>query len=193
MYVKLLAINVNERKKELTMQSSSARQQLIIQVIGYKNTGKTTLVCRLTERFKQSGYKVGTIKRDAHDFQIDKPGTDTWKHQAAGADITAITSSTRTAIMKAYSESLEQLISQMPEADIVLIEGFKDAAYPKVIMIRSEADHELFKIAKNKVVAALWPEARLPELTGSSIQAIAVDQIEELFQTLIAIPKHLNS
>ncbi|WP_053374359.1 molybdopterin-guanine dinucleotide biosynthesis protein B [Paenibacillus sp. FJAT-27812] len=175
------------------MQSSSVSQQLIVQIIGYKNTGKTTLVCRLTERFKQAGYTVGTIKRDAHHFQIDKPGTDTWKHQAAGADITAITSSKSTAIMKAYSESLEQLIAQMPEADVVLVEGFKDADYPKIIMIRSEADHELFKIAKNKIVAALWPEASLPALTGESIHGIAVDQIEELFQTLITIPKYLKS
>jgi molybdopterin-guanine dinucleotide biosynthesis protein B len=184
MYVKLLAINVNERRKGDAMLPSSANKQLIIQIVGYKNTGKTTMVCRLTERFKQAGYKVGTIKRDAHDFQIDKPGTDTWKHQAAGADITAITSSKRTAILKAYSESLEQLIAQMSEADIILIEGFKDAAYPKIVMIRTEEDLELLISTKNPIAAALWPEAS--SLASSSVQAIAIDQIEELFQKILA-------
>lgn len=170
---------------------SSANKPVIIQVVGYKNTGKTTLVCRLTERFKQAGYKVGTIKRDAHDFQIDKPGTDTWKHQAAGADITAITSSQRTAIMKAYSESLEQLIAQMPEADVILIEGFKDAAYPKVVMIRTEADHELLLSTKNPIAAVLWPEAS--SLASSSVQTIAIDQIDELFQFIMVFFKQHQS
>ncbi|MDF2834525.1 MAG: molybdopterin-guanine dinucleotide biosynthesis protein B-like protein, partial [Paenibacillus sp.] len=57
----------------------------VIQVVGYKNTGKTTIVCQLTSLLKEAGYKVGTIKHDAHEFRMDHPGTDTWKHQQSGA------------------------------------------------------------------------------------------------------------
>lgn len=169
------------------MQPSASHIQLIVQIVGYKNTGKTTLVCRLTERFKQAGYKVGTIKRDAHDFQIDHPGTDTWKHQAAGADITAITSSTRTAIMKASSESLEQLIAQMSEADVILVEGFKDAAYPKIITIRSAPDCELLQQLKNPLAAAVWTEAAPAAAASSAVPVIDINQIDQLYHTVLSL------
>ncbi|MDQ8738169.1 molybdopterin-guanine dinucleotide biosynthesis protein B [Paenibacillus sp. LHD-38] len=155
---------------------------LIVQIVGYKNTGKTTLVCRLTERYKQAGYKVGTIKRDAHDFQIDTPGTDTWKHQEAGADITAITSSERTAVMMRYNVPLDQLIAQMSEVDVILIEGFKEAAYPKIIMVRSAQDLELLQTLQNPLAAAVWPEAMLTSSAGIALTAIDVNQIDQLFQ-----------
>lgn len=167
--------------------SASSRIQLIIQIVGYKNTGKTTLVCRLTERFKHAGYKVGTIKRDAHEFQIDKPGTDTWKHQAAGADITAITSPRRTAIMKAFPESLEQLIEQMPEAEVILVEGFKDAAYPKIITIRSAADCGLLQQLKNPLAAAVWTEAASAASVSPVVPIFNIDQVDELFQTVLSL------
>ncbi|MGO4345436.1 molybdopterin-guanine dinucleotide biosynthesis protein B [Paenibacillus sp. MCAF9] len=160
---------------------------LIVQIVGYKNTGKTTLVCRLTERFKQAGYKVGTIKRDAHDFQIDTPGTDTWRHQEAGADITAITSSKRTAIMKQHAEPLQLLISQMTEADVILIEGFKDASYPKIIMIRTAVDSELFHSVSNPLAAAAWSDASSGTIVHPSIPVIDVDDIEQLYQKVLSI------
>lgn len=155
---------------------------LIVQIVGYKNTGKTTLVCRLTERYKQAGYKVGTIKRDAHDFQIDTPGTDTWKHQEAGADMTAITSSERTAVLMRHPVPLDQLIAQMSEVDVILIEGFKDAAYPKIIMIRSAPDLELLQSLQNPLAAAVWPESCLAESAGLTVTAIEVNHIEQLYQ-----------
>ncbi|WP_139996121.1 molybdopterin-guanine dinucleotide biosynthesis protein B [Paenibacillus paridis] len=167
------------------MQPPSARHQLVIQVVGYKNTGKTTLVCRLTERFKQAGYIVGTIKRDAHDFQIDKPGSDTWQHQAAGADLTAITSSKRTALLKAHPETLEQLIAQMDEADVILIEGFKTADYPKILILRTEADNELFDQLTNTAAIAYWPEAKISEISHNGIPAIPVDQTDQLLQLIM--------
>lgn len=157
---------------------------IIVQIVGYKNTGKTTLVCRLTERYKQAGYKVGTIKRDAHDFQIDTSGTDTWKHQEAGADITAITSSERTAVMMRHNVPLDQLIAQMSEVDVILIEGFKEAAYPKIIMVRSAQDLELLHTLQNPLAAAVWPEAMLTSSAGIALTAIDVNQIDQLFQKL---------
>ncbi|CAM4486442.1 molybdopterin-guanine dinucleotide biosynthesis protein B [Paenibacillus endophyticus] len=160
---------------------------IIIQIVGYKNTGKTTLVCRLTEHLKLAGYKVGTVKRDAHDFQIDTPGTDTWKHQAAGADITAITSANRTAILKPYSEPLDQLLAHMSEVDVVLVEGFKDASYPKIIMIRSAQDTALLNELTNPLAAALWPEMSNFMADNSSIPAIDVNQTALMYQKIIAL------
>jgi molybdopterin-guanine dinucleotide biosynthesis protein B len=136
----------------------SPTSQTIFQVVGYKNTGKTTMVCRLTELYKNAGCTVGTIKRDAHNFQLDTPGTDTWKHQAAGADFTAITSSQRTAIFKQQPEPLHQLISHMQQADVLIIEGFKTADYPKLVLIKTESDLELLAQCTNVMAIAAWPD-----------------------------------
>ncbi|WP_028612216.1 molybdopterin-guanine dinucleotide biosynthesis protein B [Paenibacillus harenae] len=169
------------------MQRADSHTPLIFQIVGYKNTGKTTLVCRLTECFKQAGYKVGTIKRDAHDFQIDTPGTDTWKHQKAGADYTAITSAARTAIMKQHEEPLEQLISHMRDADVILIEGFKGAGYPKIIMIRSAGDLELLQAVSRPIAAAVWPDA-LPDIVQRlTVPAIGIDQIGQIYQLVLSL------
>ncbi|MBH5317562.1 molybdopterin-guanine dinucleotide biosynthesis protein B [Paenibacillus sp. GSMTC-2017] len=141
------------------MIQSNNNLPLIVQIVGYKNTGKTTMVCRLTTYFKEASYRVGTIKRDAHDFQMDKPGTDTWLHQEAGAHITAISSSKRTAILKQNPDTLEQLISAMQgDVDVILIEGFKEASYPKIIMARNTSDLELLKTLLNPIALAYWPE-----------------------------------
>jgi len=168
------------------MSSHNAQSPQIIQIVGYKNTGKTTMVCRLTERFAEAGYKVGTIKHDAHHFQIDTPDTDTWKHQAAGAHITAISSSERSAVLYQQSQSLDELIVAMnASVDIILIEGFKDAIYPKVIMIRSASDFELIAKLYNPLAVALWPEMHAQaENEQIRVPIVNYNDIEQLF-TLI--------
>jgi molybdopterin-guanine dinucleotide biosynthesis protein B len=169
------------------MQRTSPHSPLIFQIVGYKNTGKTTLVCRLTERFKQEGYKVGTIKHDAHHFEIDTPGTDTWKHQKAGADFTAITSPARTAIIKQHEEPIERLIEQMQDADAILIEGFKGADYPKIIMIRSAADLALLQTVSRPVAAAVWPDALSATAQNLTVPAVGIDQIDQLYQLALSL------
>ncbi|MCA0757802.1 molybdopterin-guanine dinucleotide biosynthesis protein B [Paenibacillus sp. N4] len=167
------------------MPSSEPQGQWIVQIVGYKNTGKTTMVCRLTERFKQAGYKVATVKRDAHDFQMDTPGTDTWKHQEAGADFTAITSSARTAILKQHPETLQQLIGQLAEADVILVEGFKTEPYPKIIMLRTEADLELLRQCSHAIAVAAWPEAAALASERTDLPVLQIDQTTELYDTLL--------
>lgn len=136
------------------------RRQLpvIFQVVGYKKTGKTTMVCRLTELLKHAGFTVGTIKHDAHEFQMDKPATDTWLHQSAGADITAIVSSTRTAILKRNPDSLESLLANMENCDYVIVEGFKQADYSKLVMLRREEDASLVLSSTNPLAFIIWPD-----------------------------------
>jgi molybdopterin-guanine dinucleotide biosynthesis adapter protein len=130
---------------------------LIFQVVGYKNTGKTTLVCKLIERFKADGRTVATIKHDAHDFEMDRPGTDTWQHQQAGADMTAISSPRRTAWLSRSPLTLEEMIERMDGADIILIEGFKNAAYPKLVLLKQPEDLPLLALP-NTIAAAVWDE-----------------------------------
>ncbi|MHA7964710.1 molybdopterin-guanine dinucleotide biosynthesis protein B [Paenibacillus sp. CAU 1782] len=142
----------------LHQTGSRGQTPAVFQVVGYKKTGKTTMVCRLTELLKQAGFTVGTIKHDAHEFEMDKPATDTWLHQSAGADITAIVSSTRTAILKRNPDSLESLLQNMPNCDYVILEGFKQADYPKLIMLRREEDASLLLSSSNPLAYIIWPD-----------------------------------
>ena len=165
------------------------RTPLIIQFVGYKNTGKTTWVCRMTESFKHAGYKVGTVKHDAHDFQMDTPGTDTWKHQAAGADITAISSSSRTAIIKNTPDPLEALIASMDSlVDIILVEGFKAAPYPKVVFAKETSHLQLLQETSRPVALVCWPELTadtdIPGRLDSELPVFAYDDYDAVFKLL---------
>jgi molybdopterin-guanine dinucleotide biosynthesis protein B len=103
-------------------------------ISGYKNTGKTTLITRLIPELKKLGLKVAVIKHDGHDFESDVPGTDSWKHQQAGAYGTAVFSGNRVMLTKECQGIDEtQIARAFPEADVILIEGMKNSSYPKYI------------------------------------------------------------
>ena len=72
----------------------------IVSVVGRSNSGKTTLVVKLLRELKQRGYRVATIKHSDHDFEIDRPGKDTWGHYEAGADIVVISTPAKMAMIE---------------------------------------------------------------------------------------------
>lgn len=106
-------------------------KQIIYAISGYKNSGKTTLTVQLIERLTNMGYKVASIKHDGHDFEGDVPGTDSYRHKHAGAYGTAVFSKNRVLIHKECEVDETSLIPLFPEADIILLEGFKNSTYPK--------------------------------------------------------------
>lgn len=108
----------------------------ILQFVGYSNSGKTTLLCKVIAALSARGIRVGTIKHDAHTFEVDKPGKDTSRHREAGAHVVSITSAEKTAIMIQEHRSIEQLLPYYSEVDLVLIEGYKFAPYPKFVVLR---------------------------------------------------------
>ena len=104
----------------------------VFAVSGWKNSGKTTMITRLVPELVRRGYKVAVIKHDGHDFESDVPGTDSYRHQKAGAYGTAVFSDHRFLITKEYQGITErELFAAFPEADIILIEGLKNSPYPK--------------------------------------------------------------
>ncbi|MDB5055406.1 MAG: molybdopterin-guanine dinucleotide biosynthesis protein [Bacilli bacterium] len=131
-------------------------EQAVFQVVGYKNTGKTTLICRLIARLAEKGLRVGTVKHDAHQFEVDQPGRDTWKHREAGAQAVAISSASRTAFIEERSTSLEDLLRKFHNIDIVLVEGFKFEKYAKIVILKSEEHLELLHSTKNIKGMVSW-------------------------------------
>lgn len=109
----------------------------IFAISGVKNSGKTTLITRLLPLLAEQGLKVATVKHDGHDFNADVPGTDTYRHFHAGAYGTAIFSDSKYMVVKRQPHLTEEiLMGFFPEADLILLEGFKTCPYPKIELIR---------------------------------------------------------
>lgn len=117
--------------------NTASNKPSILAISGVKNSGKTTLITKLIPLLSAYGLKVATIKHTTHEINLDVPGTDTWKHQAAGAYGTAVFSNDQFLLIKKQPNlQLEQLIQTFPEADLILLEGFKSSDYPKLELIR---------------------------------------------------------
>ncbi|WP_139488560.1 molybdopterin-guanine dinucleotide biosynthesis protein B [Brevibacillus dissolubilis] len=131
---------------------------VILQFVGYSNSGKTTLIVKLLERLQVRGFKVGVIKHDGHEFEIDHEGKDTYRYRMAGASMVAIQSQSQTAWIERQSVELPQLVRRMEAAgaEIILIEGFKTATYPKIAVLRRLEDTELLRMISNCVAVASW-------------------------------------
>lgn len=111
---------------------NSEKKPFVFAISGYKNSGKTTLITKLIPELTKKGYRVATIKHDGHDFESDVPGTDSYRHQKAGAYGTAVFSGKRFMVTKETTEIDEKSLMQaFPEADIILLEGLKNSDYPK--------------------------------------------------------------
>lgn len=113
----------------------------VLSVVGSRSgVGKTTILCKIIGELKKRGYRVATIKHHKGDFEIDYPGKDTWKHAEAGADVVFISSPTKLAkIEKVEREySLDDIISQIVNVDIIITEGYKWENKPKLEVLRKE-------------------------------------------------------
>ena len=104
--------------------------------VAYSNTGKTTVLEKLIPELKSRGIRVAVIKHDAHEFDIDHEGKDSWRFTKAGAEVTVIASGTKAAIMENRHVPIEELISRIKDVDIILTEGYKQGPWPKIALQR---------------------------------------------------------
>jgi molybdopterin-guanine dinucleotide biosynthesis protein MobB len=114
--------------------------------VAKSGTGKTTLLEKVIQRLKERGYRVGVIKHDAHRFDIDRPGKDSHRLTAAGADTMMISSSEKLALVKQHAAPppVEDLVSIFfRDVDIVLTEGFRSSSLPKIEVHRKERSDTL--------------------------------------------------
>ncbi|MCK5901547.1 MAG: molybdopterin-guanine dinucleotide biosynthesis protein B [Cocleimonas sp.] len=109
----------------------------------YSGTGKTTLLCQLIPLLKEKGIKIGVIKHAHHHFDIDHPKKDSYELRKAGAETLLIASHKRTAIIIEHAHepqdpSLVTALNKMPmdNLDLLLVEGFKHADFPKIELHR---------------------------------------------------------
>lgn len=105
-------------------------------VVGWKNAGKTGLMERLVREITARGHSVSTVKHAHHSFDVDHAGKDSYRHRVAGASQVLLASRARVAMMHelrgAPEPSLEELLAQLAPVDLVLVEGYKRDAHPKI-------------------------------------------------------------
>ena len=110
---------------------------MIVAVSGVKNSGKTTLLTRLIPALKARGVTAAVIKHDGHRFAADREGTDTCRLLASGAVGAAIFDGEKFQAVKYASVTEKDLFGLYPEADILLLEGFKHESYPRIEIVRA--------------------------------------------------------
>ncbi|MBJ6725402.1 molybdopterin-guanine dinucleotide biosynthesis protein B [Geomesophilobacter sediminis] len=114
--------------------------------VAKSGTGKTTLLEQVVAELKRRGYRVGVVKHDAHRFDIDHPGKDSYRLTAAGADTMIISSPEKLAMVKRHAASppVEELVAAyFQDVDIVLTEGYKSGPLPKLELHRRERSEGL--------------------------------------------------
>jgi molybdopterin-guanine dinucleotide biosynthesis protein B len=112
-------------------------------VVGWKNSGKTTLMAKLVRELTQRGFAVSVIKHAHAKFEIDHPGRDSFEMREAGARQVILSSPRRFALMRELGDAPEmtfgELLSYAGPCDVILVEGFKREAYPKIEIRREGA------------------------------------------------------
>jgi molybdopterin-guanine dinucleotide biosynthesis protein B len=153
----------------------------IFGLAGWSGSGKTTLMTALIPEFVSRGITVSTVKHAHHAFDIDRPGKDSWRHREAGAQEVMVASDRRWALMHelrgAAEPALDALLQRLSPVDLVLVEGFKRHAHPKIEVYRRALGKPLLHPEDPDVIAIAAddgsPEFSVPFLPLSDAAAIA--------------------
>ena len=141
----------------------------IFGLAGWSGSGKTTLLTAIIPQFVARGLVVSTIKHAHHEFDIDRPGKDSWRHRQAGAREVMVSSSRRWALMHelrgAPEPTLDELAAKISPCDLLLVEGFKFDPHPKLEVHRPSLgkpllypdDPHIVAIAADEPLAAPIP------------------------------------
>ena len=151
----------------------------IIGLAGWSGSGKTTLIKKLIPRLIARGISVSTLKHAHHGFDLDQPGKDSFFHRTAGATEVIISSAKRWAILHELREQPEwdmaALVGKMSPVDLVLVEGSKRDAFPKLEIHRiangkpliHPEDPHIIAVASDSAV----PAARVPVVDLNDIES----------------------
>ncbi|MEP6997413.1 MAG: molybdopterin-guanine dinucleotide biosynthesis protein B [Betaproteobacteria bacterium] len=147
---------------------------------GWSGSGKTTLIEQLIPRLGSLGFTVSLIKHAHHEFDVDQPGKDSFRHRAAGCQEVLVSSAVRWAqiheLRGAAELSLAQAVQRLSPCDLVLVEGFKAAAIPKLEVYRASIGKPLLHPDDPHIVAIAADTAlatTLPRFDLGDVAAIA--------------------
>ena len=149
-------------------------------IAGYSGSGKTTLIEKVIPLLVAEGLRVSLVKHAHHEFDVDQPGKDSYRHRHAGCVEVLVSSSKRWALMHelrgAAEPSLQEQVKLLSPCDLVIVEGYKSEAIPKVEVHRRAAHAPLLYPQDPNVVAIATDElleTSLPQIDLDDAGAVA--------------------
>ncbi len=150
--------------------------------VAYSGSGKTTLLERLIPELRHRGLRIALLKHAHHDFDIDKPGKDSHRLRQAGAGQVLVASRKRWALIHENDEKIAEpqlfeLLQQLDtqQLDLVLVEGFKHEAYPKIELQRAELEKPLLHPHDPHIIAIACDPAMRPRLEGTALPQLDIN------------------
>ncbi len=157
-------------------------QKPVLGFAAYSGTGKTTLLVKLLPLMRLQGLRVAMIKQTHHDFEIDKPGKDSFELRKAGANQVLLASDKRCAVITEYEERKEtdlgELINKLDleNLDLVMVEGFKHLPFAKIELHRPVTGNKLIFPEDDSVIAVASDE----NLSTGSLPLLNINAPEEV-------------
>ena len=164
---------------------------LLFGITGWKNSGKTTLAAGLIRELVRRGYSVTALKHAHESFDIDQPGRDFFKLREAGAQRVVLSSPKRWAVIHELhgtpEAQFQELLSEAGPSDLVLIEGFKNEAFPKLEIRRNGATSREPLVAKIPQVVAIASDR--PEQEQENLPIFHIDDVASIADFVITYLK----
>ncbi len=157
------------------MSTAKSAQIPAVSVVGKSGAGKTTLLEKLIPELRRRGYRIAVIKHDAHGFDIDIPGKDSWRLAQAGAHQVLIASPDKLAHLRQLSGDLplQEILSLISGVDLILTEGYKRGPLPKIEVSRRArsrdlicSEEELVAIVTDQQFDLQVPQFALDDVAG---------------------------
>lgn len=156
----------------------------VFAVVGWKDSGKTTLVERLVAHFAERGVHVATVKHTHHAFLMDREGTDTDRHRRAGARQVAMVGANGWTLARTQRDpSLQAVLYRLEGAQVVIVEGYKRSRLPKIEVIADPGVERLWRSDDNVVAVASEiedPDCPLPRFARDDVSALAAAVMDSL-------------
>ncbi|MGE5398165.1 MAG: molybdopterin-guanine dinucleotide biosynthesis protein B [Chitinophagales bacterium] len=150
-------------------------------VIGYSDSGKTTVVRELVRIFKGRGLRVAAVKHAAHGYDLEPPGKDSWNYAQAGADKTIVAGPDSVTTHEFFTESpsLDNVLAGINNVDLIIVEGFKTEKGPKIEVFRQGFSSSRIK-TDSELLALVTDDPN-----SSEVVSFKPDQIEALADFLL--------
>ena len=152
------------------------KKRIAVAFTGPSNSGKTTLIVKVSQYLKEQGFKVAIIKHDPKDKAIfDKEGKDSYKFTQTGANV-AVISSKRTTIFNQEMSEIEEVIEMLGSFDILLVEGLKTLPLPRICIQRDRLNYDYFEVSDTIATDGSVEIEKIPK----SMKILDLNNIEQI-------------
>jgi len=165
----------------------------VLGIVGWSGSGKTTLILKLIPELNRRGLKVATLKHAHHNFDVDKPGKDSYEHRKAGASEVIVSSALRWAQMHEVGDgkeaTLAELLQRLSPCDLVLVEGFKTDRHPKLEVFRKETQKPALYPEDDRIVAIASDQS----LSDATVPVVDLNNVATVADLVCASAEPLDS